>query len=265
MARHLDQGSGGGGDSPGELKALVTRYLTQALVPSAGSKLSLRNSRELRTLAEAMDALLQGDLARCGDLLIQRFKAMESAMADSDWSLAKHLELIPESEVAVTSYGEREHASKLELRERKLRDRLLRKPPPVVTKGDYKKSGGGRGESPARSPSPRPPPLQERRPSRSPQQDRGHAQGPGASPYRESEHREPALRQRFSPHRGGGEPEEPAEDSQPARRVHFDQDEVEQPERGLAQRAKQGVSPQPCRKGKGRGRKWRGKKGKGSW
>ena len=43
----------------------------------------LRTSREMRTIAEAVDALVEGDVLRAGDLLIQRFKALETAGSTS--------------------------------------------------------------------------------------------------------------------------------------------------------------------------------------
>ena len=42
----------------------------------------LRTSREMRTFAEAVDALVEGDVLRAGDLLIQRFKALETSVID---------------------------------------------------------------------------------------------------------------------------------------------------------------------------------------
>ena len=44
----------------------------------------LRTSREMRTIAESIDALV----LRAGDLLIQRFKALETSVVDGTWSRA---------------------------------------------------------------------------------------------------------------------------------------------------------------------------------
>ena len=46
-------------------KGMVTAYLTTALAPglaSEGKSLGVRNEREMRTLPEALDALLVGDI-----------------------------------------------------------------------------------------------------------------------------------------------------------------------------------------------------------
>ena len=82
------------------VRKLVTTYLTTALQPSAGASLNLRAERELRTLAETLDCLLGGRLADAGDILMQRFRAIETAAADGSWELARHLELIPDSVVS---------------------------------------------------------------------------------------------------------------------------------------------------------------------
>ena len=63
---------------------------------------------------------LAGKLAEVGDTLAQRFKAVEQASRDGNWSLAKHLEVIPTNEVGTTSQRERQLASCLELKESKL-------------------------------------------------------------------------------------------------------------------------------------------------
>ena len=59
------------------------------------SSMSLRSSRELRTIAECIDALLAGDLPHSGDLLIQRLRAGQTEVVEVNWNLAQHLELIP--------------------------------------------------------------------------------------------------------------------------------------------------------------------------
>ena len=81
---------------------------------------AIRTAREMRTLAEAIDSLLEGDSMRTADLLIQRFKALETSVSDGSWSLARHLELIPEEGVGLTSPAERDLITKLELQRARL-------------------------------------------------------------------------------------------------------------------------------------------------
>ena len=98
-------------DALGRFQGLVTSYLTTALNPSLavqGKPLGLRNERELRTLAEALDALLRGDLPVIGDILLQRFRAVELNAIEGDWKLAHHLELIPQHAVSCVPPGMRQ-------------------------------------------------------------------------------------------------------------------------------------------------------------
>ena len=73
-----------------------------------------RTSRELQTLAEALDALASGRLPRVGDVLMQRFKALEASVTEGGWSVARRLELLPEAGVGLASLAERQAAAKSE-------------------------------------------------------------------------------------------------------------------------------------------------------
>ena len=55
------------------MAALFTPYLRSVLIPSLSEKPSLRNGRELETLAATLDALVEGDLDQVGDLLASRY------------------------------------------------------------------------------------------------------------------------------------------------------------------------------------------------
>ncbi len=86
----------------------------------------MRNERELRTLSESMDALLRGQAGAAGDILMQRFKAVEAASApDGSWAVSARYELIPPSAISSVPPGERAAAMSLELKERKLQALLL--------------------------------------------------------------------------------------------------------------------------------------------
>ena len=50
-----------------------------------------------------LDALMEEDVLRAGDLLIQRFKTLETSVIDGTWSRARHHELIPEEGVGLAS------------------------------------------------------------------------------------------------------------------------------------------------------------------
>ena len=108
----------------------MTQYLTTVVQALRGKELGLRSERELRTLSEALDHLLSGNLAACGDILMQRFKAVELS-GESGWSIASRMELIPQSAASAVPTEEREAALTLEGRERKLLgiSQSLKKPP----------------------------------------------------------------------------------------------------------------------------------------
>jgi len=129
MRKALAARQGGGGissemqDQLTALQGVVTNYLTVGLGPGAaslGKPLGLRNEREMRTLAESLDALLAGDLGRAGDILMQRFRACEVNLLDGDWNLAKHLELIPAHQITCVPNGMRQEMQ----REKRLADKL---------------------------------------------------------------------------------------------------------------------------------------------
>lgn len=103
----------------------VMAYVSQVmLVTHPPAKIGIRNHREVISLAVALDQLLQGKLAECGDLLVQRLKALETSFADGSWNSARHQELIPEVGASMTSQREREETAKAELRVLKLKQAL---------------------------------------------------------------------------------------------------------------------------------------------
>ena len=78
----------------------------------------------MRTIAESIGALMEGDVLRAGDLLIQRFKALENSVIDGTWSRARHHELMPEEGVGLASAAERQAISRLELQRRRLTEKV---------------------------------------------------------------------------------------------------------------------------------------------
>ena len=108
-------------DSQDRLTPVVTSYLTAVLLPAQGTAIGLRSERELRTLAMAIDLILEGQIARALDVLSQRFKAVESASGEGGWSVSRHLELLPEGRVTSVSAKEREAMQRQENTETRLR------------------------------------------------------------------------------------------------------------------------------------------------
>ena len=107
----------------GSLPAVAQTYLATVLLPSMSGSMGQRDERELRTIAKAIDLLVSGDSAGAGDVLMQRFKAVETASADGHWSIAKHMELLPTTTVSAVTDREREVAARMEKEERKLKAR----------------------------------------------------------------------------------------------------------------------------------------------
>ena len=70
-------------------------------------KIGPRNSPELRTIAEALDSLGNGNVPKTADLLVQRFKAVEESVKKGSWEDSSFLELIQRDAVGLTSQQEK--------------------------------------------------------------------------------------------------------------------------------------------------------------
>ena len=81
----------------------------------------------MKTLATCMDLLAQGETHRVGDILMQRFKAVETALDSKSWDVAKHHELVEQDRASAVSQEEREVTARLALREHQL-EKALHKP-----------------------------------------------------------------------------------------------------------------------------------------
>ena len=109
----------------GKLTPIVTSYLTSVLQPALGKDFHARNRQEMRTIAESVDSMLKGDLARAADILISRFSAVELASTSKHWNVARHLEIIPPQDVSSIPTELLDYATGAEKREeRSQRGRL---------------------------------------------------------------------------------------------------------------------------------------------
>ena len=100
-------------------------YITNHFfVQHAPKDMGVRTHREIRTWAECIDALQDGDLAHCGDLMMQRLKALCQSVTDGSWATARHHELIPPGEVTLVPQEEVEMVARAEARAAKLRGYL---------------------------------------------------------------------------------------------------------------------------------------------
>jgi hypothetical protein len=73
----------------------------------------MRNSGELRHLAEALDCLLIGNVIGAADVLAQRFRSVETAHFDGSWNQAKHLEVVGDARVSSISIKDRQRIARL--------------------------------------------------------------------------------------------------------------------------------------------------------
>ena len=69
-----------------------------------------------------MDALVQGELTRIGDLAMGRFQAIELALSQGGWDQARHLEVASSHDAVSVPPAMREMAAKAEHRCQQLRD-----------------------------------------------------------------------------------------------------------------------------------------------
>ena len=111
-------------------KGLAGAHIATALKPNAGSELNFKTLQELQSLAEAVDLLMRGRVASAGDVLIQRFRAVEAAsLEEGRWSVARHLEVLPGVGVSTVPSGLRGVMIKAEWARRRLRQGQWKRSP----------------------------------------------------------------------------------------------------------------------------------------
>ena len=128
MGRYLADRIGEAGEEVPWHQRRVMAYINQIMMAGGqGAGVGVRNQREAMTLGGALDLLLSGSLASLGDLLMQRLKALETAMQDQNWQAARHQELIAPQMASLSTVAEKESAGKSELRQQKLRQSMMKK------------------------------------------------------------------------------------------------------------------------------------------
>ena len=117
----------GGDPEAGWQDRKVMAYINQVLlVQHPPQQLGLRNLREAQTLGQALDLIMEGQIAKAGDLLMQRLKALET-VNDQGWQQARHMELIAPQAASLAKVTEKEQAAKSELRAAKLKGLMAKK------------------------------------------------------------------------------------------------------------------------------------------
>ncbi len=128
MSRFMNTRSGDDlGPSVSWREQKVNAYLNQVLFNQHPvSSMGMRNSRELVTLATAIDLLMEEQFASLGDLLMQRLKAVEASLSEG-WGVANFQELIPPPRATLTTDQERAFAARHALQQRKLAESTRKK------------------------------------------------------------------------------------------------------------------------------------------
>ncbi len=119
MAQVLPSGSGvrREGSLEEDLTPRVVQYINVGIDQET---IGLRNTRELMTLGQSLDALLAGDILLAADTLMQRFKSVELAGNSRPWDVAQHLELVPATSASSLPQGELKAAAAEEKAARRL-------------------------------------------------------------------------------------------------------------------------------------------------
>ena len=116
---HLHSGLDAGSLDPWE--PLFLRYYMQVYAarypPASGTEIA---HRELRTMADTLDAMLRGNISVALDLLSQHMKAVILATSEGNYNTARWLQLIPETSMQTISVGDEEVLRRIQAEELKL-------------------------------------------------------------------------------------------------------------------------------------------------
>lgn len=106
-----------------DIPNLASKYYHNVLRVEAKDKINAGQHAELRTLGEVLDALWAGHLGRAGDILAQRFRAVEAnAVENMSWQRAKHLEALPPVQVSSVTPAMRAEVERIAKEEARLED-----------------------------------------------------------------------------------------------------------------------------------------------
>ena len=109
------------GDAATTQKRVMMLYYETVFKPGLERAPPIHHEREMKTICASLDQLIEGDLARVGDLLMGRMKALEEALSDGSWDLAREYEVLPQRETGITTDFERQRAAALQMRNVRLR------------------------------------------------------------------------------------------------------------------------------------------------
>lgn len=118
---------GGSANKQQALSPVMVRYLLSFALPQFQGGISQDKYRELRTIATAVDLMIEGKTSQAGDVLVQRFKSLLMGLRDGTDTASKWLELLPHDVVAsVASTNEDYLARRMAVEEAKSSELLRR-------------------------------------------------------------------------------------------------------------------------------------------
>ena len=100
--------------------AAAMRYYYNIMMNTHAS-MGLRNSREAKTLCRALDLAADRRYGALADLLAQRLKSIEKAVADGNWNRAQWFELLPPEGTTMLERDEDYMVTREEQLERRLK------------------------------------------------------------------------------------------------------------------------------------------------
>lgn len=110
MADVVGENHGDGVWKSRDTPAAARSYYLRVVKPELGTS-AVRNGREIKTLCYALDKMALGNYAQASDILTQRLKSIHMALQDGHWQRADQVELVPSSQIAMSSLLEEDMAN----------------------------------------------------------------------------------------------------------------------------------------------------------
>lgn len=104
-------------------------------------------ARETLTLCWALDLLLQGKIASCGDTLAQRIKSLDLSSSGASWAVSQRLETVPPERGLLSTRSEAQVAAKENREDVRTRQLAKGKEKGKSDGGFGTWKGGGKGDT----------------------------------------------------------------------------------------------------------------------
>ena len=108
------QGQGTPGPDPEDMRRVMTFYHAVLFMPHHAG-IGDHAAQEMKTLAEIMDCLVDGQLDRLGDIAMQRYKALACATDEGNWALASEVEIVDNRQRSLLTDEERMRGTRRQL------------------------------------------------------------------------------------------------------------------------------------------------------